>query len=130
MVDPDFPSPKNTISPQYVHFLATDFKIAGADKTLVTDTDRIHIPYTSPATSASPETKGVHRYIFLLYAQKTVGGKDLKKGSLKGVADPPDRKAFNLKEFQEGNELGEPIAGIHFLQEVAPHKKRATSFWG
>ncbi|KAK7261221.1 hypothetical protein RIF29_27526 [Crotalaria pallida] len=106
MTDPDVPGPSDPYLREHLHWIVTD------------------IPGTTDATFGKEEVKyemprpniGIHRFVFLLYKQKS------RQGVMK---IPTSRDLFKARSFADENDLGPPVAAVFFnaQRETAARKR-------
>ncbi|KAL1491656.1 hypothetical protein ABEB36_012220 [Hypothenemus hampei] len=104
MIDPDAPSRANPTFREILHWLVVNLK--GSDL----KTGQVLTPYRG---SGPRKNTGLHRYIFLVFQQKgsiTVTEQQLET----------ERKSFNIRNFAQKYELGDPIAGNFYQAEWDP----------
>ncbi|XP_047268822.1 protein FLOWERING LOCUS T-like [Capsicum annuum] len=94
MVDPDAPSPSNSIFREYLHWLVTDIP-ATTDTSFGNEV----VCYEKPTPSM-----GIHRFVLVLFRQL---GRET-------VYAPGWRQNFNTRDFAELYNLGLPVASIYF----------------
>ncbi|KAA8542793.1 hypothetical protein F0562_023945 [Nyssa sinensis] len=105
MTDPDAPSPSEPSMREWVHWIVTD--IPG--NTSPTRGREI-LPYMGPRPPV-----GIHRYILVLFHQKTP----------LGLVEPPvSRSNFNTRAFAQQLDLGLPVATVYFNSQKEPANKR------
>merc|ERR1712080_36615 len=99
MVDPDAPSRSNPVAAQWKHWLVIN--VSGNDLS----SGQTLTDYAGPSP---PRGSGPHRYVFLAYQQK---------GRITSISPDNKRARFNIADFAEENNLGDPIAGNYFFAE-------------
>ncbi|KAF5929978.1 hypothetical protein HYC85_000003 [Camellia sinensis] len=108
MTDPDAPSPSEPAMREWVHWIVSDIP-GGSNPTRGNEI----LPYMAP----SPPI-GIHRYIMVLFQQKTPLGL---------LEQPMSRANFNTRAFAHELGLGMPVATVYFNAQKEPvSRKHAT----
>ncbi|XP_071734291.1 CEN-like protein 1 [Rutidosis leptorrhynchoides] len=94
LTDPDAPSPSDPYLREHLHWIVTDIP-GTTDATF----GREIVSYEKP----NPVI-GIHRYVFLLFKQR----------ARQSVRPPVSRDCFNTRVFSQQNDLGLPVAAVHF----------------
>ncbi|XP_068643940.1 protein MOTHER of FT and TFL1 [Aristolochia californica] len=105
MTDPDAPSPSEPTLREWVHWIVLDIP-GGSDPSQGKEI----LPYMGPQPPV-----GIHRYIFVLFQQKTASPP---------MEGPTSRANFKTREFAEEHGLGLPVATVYFNAMKEPASKR------
>ncbi|XP_010537488.1 PREDICTED: protein MOTHER of FT and TFL1 [Tarenaya hassleriana] len=105
MTDPDAPSPSEPSLREWVHWIVVDIP-GGTNPTRGIEI----LPYMEPRP-----TVGIHRYITVLFRQKTAVG---------GMQQPPSRANFSTRMFASHLGLGLPVATVYFNAQKEPASRR------
>eukprot|EP00931_Biecheleriopsis_adriatica_P054677 TRINITY_DN321_c0_g1_i2.p1 TRINITY_DN321_c0_g1~~TRINITY_DN321_c0_g1_i2.p1 ORF type:complete len:276 (-),score=53.18 TRINITY_DN321_c0_g1_i2:404-1156(-) len=99
MTDPDAPSKDEPLFREFIHMVATEVPVT-ADGELQLEKGNVALPYVGPAP---PYNSGLHRYIFLVYAQT---GSDPAAGLLAALSERGGKKAAKTALELD---LGQPL---------------------
>ncbi|EDW14717.1 protein D2 [Drosophila mojavensis] len=105
MVDPDAPSRASPKLREFKHWLVVN--IPGNN---VAQGDAL----AEYVGAGPPKDTGLHRYVFLVYAQPK---KLVFSGNRVSNKSRRSRTKFHIKQFAEHHRLGQPIAGTFFMAE-------------
>jgi len=103
MIDPDNLSREKPTVAEWLHWLVANIPASNIIEGI--NGGQHQMAYGSPGPQ--PRT-GPHRYIILLYEHQ---------GRRINVPKPAQRAKFNVKQFAEKNNLGDPIAGNFFIAQ-------------
>ncbi|CAI0398268.1 unnamed protein product [Linum tenue] len=95
MTDPDVPGPSDPYLREHLHWVVTDIP-GTTDATF----GREVVSYEMPRPNI-----GIHRYVFLLFKQKSRG---------QTTSSSCSRDNFNSRRFARDNQLGLPVAAVFF----------------
>ncbi|KAK3440584.1 protein MOTHER of FT and TFL1 [Eucalyptus grandis] len=105
MVDPDAPSPSEPSMREWIHWIVVD--IPGGTNP---NRGKEILPYVGPRPPV-----GIHRYILVLFQQKTPIGH---------IDHPNSRANFNTRLFAAHLDLGLPVATVYFNSQKEPANRR------
>ncbi|KAI3852281.1 hypothetical protein MKX03_018926 [Papaver bracteatum] len=100
MTDPDVPGPSDPYLREHLHWIVTDIP-GTTDATF----GREVISYEMPRPYI-----GIHRFVFVLYRQKTRQQSLAINGT--ACSSSASRDQFSVRKFAEENELGTPVAAV------------------
>lgn len=106
MVDPDAPDRKTHIYREINHWLVVNIPLQYIDKGIV---------IASYTGSMPPAGSGNHRYVFLVYQQPN--RLDVKEPII--TNNSLMRRNFNIRQFSEKYNLGDPVAVNFFLAKYS-----------
>ncbi|KAI4330006.1 hypothetical protein MLD38_028320 [Melastoma candidum] len=106
MTDPDAPSPSEPSLREWVHWIVVD--IPGG--TNPSRAGKEILPYVGPRPPV-----GIHRYIFVLFRQKSLLGL---------IQQPASRANFNTRRFAALYDLGHPVSTVYFNAQKEPANRR------
>ncbi|KAI5790593.1 phosphatidylethanolamine-binding protein [Peziza echinospora] len=109
MIDPDAPSRETPTLKEILHALITGITFTQSNGVLTLSAGNSVAAYIGPGP---PAGTGLHRYIFLLFAQPTA---TVDAGAFNGNS----RMNFNVRTFANNNNFGAPIAGAFFRAQNA-----------
>lgn len=100
--DPDAPSRKEPARRSFLHWLVVN--IPGADLAKGET-------FTEYIGAGAPKDTGLHRYVFLVFKQKSRLALTRAKTSNRSAEGRPN---FSVRDFAKANKLGAPVAGNYF----------------
>ncbi|KAK4486110.1 hypothetical protein RD792_008778 [Penstemon davidsonii] len=106
MTDPDAPSPSEPNMRELLHWIVTD--IPGCNNVT---RGKETLAYSGPQPPL-----GIHRYILVLFKQKSVLGDQLEP--------PLSRTHFNTRAFAQQFDLGMPVATVYFNAHKEPANRK------
>ncbi|KAJ3694355.1 hypothetical protein LUZ60_009835 [Juncus effusus] len=108
MTDPDAPSPSEPTMREWLHWLVVNIP-GGSDPS---QGDEV-VVYMAPKPPL-----GIHRYVFILFEQKSW----IERGAIE--LNSETRANFSTRNFAEKYELGLPAAAIYFNSQKEPNSRR------
>ena len=97
-----------TCTTYVLHYARSNFKFAFAGGTNIETESQPLLDYKQPGAF---EEKGDRQYVFLMYTNP-------QRREIGELRLPAEGKAFDVKTFQEDNELNEPVAGVGMVVQL------------